>query len=73
MVNYSVSFILNGKTYHTTGQSTFPSKEDYNNGKYNEDVAKDVTVSFAYGFKEVNKLAGVIYRHQVEYSISWVD
>lgn len=71
MAYYSISFTLNGERHFTTGESTYPTKSDYENGDLSERMIFDNINMFISGYMDVKNLEGSINPNTIEYDITF--
>lgn len=71
MARYFVSFECNGEICHTTGESTFPTKEEYYADSYSKKLADEIAVSFVNGYLDVKNLLGKVTPRNIRYTIEF--
>lgn len=70
MAKYSIKFRLGPEhIFFTSGDSTYPTKDQYLNEEYNERLIKDNVSVFISTYMEINRLKGKPY--DIIYNISF--
>lgn len=71
MAYYNVSFSIKGVKHYTTGESSYPTQENYEKGEYSVDICMTNAMMFIAGYKDVKKIEDQVYRQNVSFTISF--
>lgn len=69
MAHYKISFRIEGKTYCTEGESTYPSNEAIINKDYSMDIAMDSAFIIASAYKDSSHIVGNIEKDSLAFEI----
>ncbi len=69
MALYKINFTLNGERLFTTGESSYPTKEDLASGNYSQDIALTNAMIFIAGYKEIKGIEGDVNPQTVAFII----
>lgn len=71
IARYHVDFKCGNKACHTTGESTFPTAEQYSARAYSLKQADEVAKSFVDGYLDVKGLLGKVHPIDIRYTIEF--
>ena len=71
VARYLVVFKCGDNEYHTAGESSFPTFEQYSTGEYSKRKAYEVALSFVEGYLDAKGLLGKIKPTSIRYSIDF--
>ncbi|MFR2609754.1 hypothetical protein [Alistipes putredinis] len=71
MAHYDVSFKLNGEMHHTCGDSTYPTKKNYEVKDYYESTVLENAMMFISGYMKAMRLDGRVDPRTVTIRISF--
>lgn len=69
MAHYKVSFRIDGKTYYTEGNSSYPSEEAIKQGDIDMDIAMDSAAVIASAYKSMSRMEGMIESNSISFEI----
>lgn|GEM_PF-4118816 len=69
MAHYKVSFCINGTTYYTEGESSYPSDHAINENDIDMDIAMDCAAVIASTYINMSRIEGKIEPDSLYYEI----